>query len=248
MGLAALIPLFVAVATIMLAFAASLGLQMETVQHARLARYDLLATQAAATTLQTQASSLQTAAWTAQTAANLAQAALAPMPATPVCPTGVVCGVVAEASYSVDGTSAIAGGGSDAVVAPNIEAAALETRTAVTINVALVDANGVLLYARPHRVKVRMYGTGFADVTALQDAAGQNVAFVNGSAENDGCAADGSGCDPARVTTEDPTTVDAVNQCVLGYGSGTCASQYPSAAQKVNVTWANGQDAPDTGP
>jgi len=248
MGLPALIPIFIALATIALAFASSLGVQIAAIQQERLARYDLLATAAASGYLQSQGVSLQTAAWGASANANLTTAQLTSMPSTSVCPNGVVCGVTATASYAVDGSTAVAPTAGDDVVAPNIESAAHETRTALTINVALVDANGVLLYARPHRVKLRLYGTNGAEVTALQDAAGQNVAFVNGAAENDGCAIDGSGCDPSRIGAEDPTTVDAVNQCVQGYGSGTCATQFPSAANKTNTTWSNGQDAADSGP
>jgi hypothetical protein len=248
MGLPALIPIFIALATIALAFAASLGVQIQTIQQERFARYDLLATAAASGFLQTQGVTLQMAAWNAIANANLAAAQLTSMPSTRVCPNGVVCGVTATATYAVDGSTAVAATPNNNVVAPNIESAAHETRTALTINVALVDANGVLLYARPHRVKLRLYGTNGAEVTALQDAAGQNVAFVNGAAENDGCAIDGSGCDPNRVSAQDPTTVDAVNQCVQGYGSGICATQFPSAADKTNTTWSNGQDATDTGP
>jgi hypothetical protein len=248
MGLPALIPILIAIATIALAFASNLAVQVQGVQHARLARYDLLAAQAAENYLQTVGVTLQAAAWGASANAVLTTQQLTAMPSTSVCQAGVVCGVTATASYSVDGTSATAATGTNDVVAPNIESAAHETRTAITMNVALVDANGVLLYARPHRVKLRLYGTGNADVTALQDDAGQNIGFVNGAAENDGCAADGSGCDPARVRPEDPTTVDAVNQCVQGYGSGTCSSAFPSAAQKINDTWSNAQAAADTGP
>ena len=248
MGLPALIPIFIALATIALAFASNLAFTVQGIQHERLARYDLLAMQAAAGYLQTQGVTLQTTAWAASANAVIGAQPLTAMPATSVCPSGIVCGITATATYSVDGTSADAATGTDNVVAPNIETAAHETRTAVTMNVALVDANGVLMYARPHRVKLRLYGTGFADVTALQDAAGQNIGFVNGAAENDGCAADGTGCDPARVTTEDPTTVDAVNQCIQGYGSGTCTTAFPSAAQKVDTTWSNQQATADTGP
>jgi hypothetical protein len=170
------------------------------------------------------------------------------MTAMSLCPSGVRCGVSATATYTIDGTTERPAGQTDVVTAPNIESAALETRTAITMNVSLVDADGTLLYVRPHRVKLRLYGANGAEVTALQDAAGQTATLVNGSAENDGCAADGTGCDPARVIAEDPTTVDAVDQCSQGICSGTCSTQFPNAAVKVNATWSNGQAAPDTGP
>jgi hypothetical protein len=248
MGLPALIPIFIALATIALAFASNLAISLHGIQQERLARYDLLATAAASGYLQQQGVTLQTTAWNASTNASVTTAGLTAMPSTAVCANGVVCGITATATYAIDGSTAGTATANNDVVAPNIESAAHETRTAVTINVALVDANGVLMYARPHRVKLRLYGTNGAEVTALQDGAGQNVGFVNGAAENDGCAIDGSGCDPNRVTTQDPTTVDAVNQCVQGYGSGTCSTQFPSAADKTNATWSNGQAAASNGP
>jgi len=46
-----------------------------------------------------------------------------------------------------------------------------------------VDASGYLLYVRPHRVKLRLYGTNGSEVTAYQDSAGQSATLVSGSAK-----------------------------------------------------------------
>lgn len=248
MGLLPLIPILIAIATIALAGASALGVQVQAVAQTRLARYDLMGARFAAGNLQAIGSALQATGWNANAVPTIDAAALTPMAAISLCPAGVLCGVCATATYTIDGTTEQPAGVADVVTAPNIESAAYETRTAVTMTVSLVDASGTLLYVRPHRVKLRLYGNNGADVTALQDSAGETATLVNGSAENDGCAIDGTGCDPGRVFAEDPTTVDAVDQCVQGVGSGTCSTQFPPASAKVNTTWSNGQAAPDTGP
>jgi hypothetical protein len=248
MGLLPLIPIFIAIATIALAAANSLALQVHGVAQTRLARYDLIAARFAAGNLQTIGAALQTSGWSASTSATIDPAALTPMLATSLCAARVQCGVSATATYAIDGSTEDPAGATDLVTAPNVESAAHETRTAVTMTVSLVDASGNLLYVRPHRVKLRLYGTNGSEVTAYQDSAGQSATLVSGSAENDGCAVDGSGCDPARIMAEDPTTIDAVDQCEQGIGSGTCATEFPSVSAKVNTTWSNGQVAPDTGP
>lgn len=251
MTLAGILPLLGGLATFALFFAMNLGLSLHSVAEARLAQYDAIAAQAAQSQLQQDGVSLQTAAWTAKAPANLQAAQLPSMPATSLCATNVGCTLRGVASFSVEGTTTVVGTQYQ-VVSSNVESAAYETRTAIVMNVQIIDSSGNVMYARPHDTLLRLYGTGFADVTSTQDGASQASGLANGAAENDGCASDGTGCDPARVQAQDPTTVDAVNQCVIGYGSGTCAGAYgtnfPSAANKTNPTWQNNQSSGSTGP
>jgi len=249
--LAGLLPLLGGLATFALFFAMNLGLSLHTVAESRLAQYDAIAAQAAQSQLQQDGVALQTMAWNAHAPASLQGAQLPSLPATSLCATTVGCSIQGVASYSVEGTTTVVGT-QDQIVSANVESAAYETRTAVVMNVQILDSVGNVMYARPHYVLLRLYGTGFADVTSTQDGASQAVGLANGAAENDGCANDGTGCDPARVQAQDPTTVDAVNQCNLGYGSGTCAGAYgtdfPSAANKTNPTWQDNQSVGSTGP
>jgi hypothetical protein len=249
--LAGILPLLGGLATLALFFAMNMGLSLHAVADSRLAQYDAIAAQAAASQLQQDGVALQTAAWAAKAPANLHGAQLPSMPATSLCATAVGCVLRAVASYSVEGTTTVVGT-QDQIVSSNVESAAYETRTAVVMNVQILDSAGNVMYARPHNTLLRLYGTAFADVTSTQDGASQASGLANGAAENDGCASDGTGCDPARVQAQDPTTVDAVNQCVLGIGSGTCSGAYgtnfPSAANKTNPTWQNGQSAGTSGP
>jgi hypothetical protein len=180
--------------------------------------------------------------------------ALAAMAPTALCDTSAPCGFSATATYSVDGESDVATGTPSAatVVAPNVESASgvWERRVAVTMTVNIIETGtGAIVHTRPMRVKMRLWAPNNAEVEEDQDAAARDNRQSYGAAENEGCSATGTGCDPSAPSTPDPTTLDAESQCVVGAGSGTCApGEMQSVQQKVNRSWNNGQAAGGTGP
>jgi hypothetical protein len=98
-------------------------------------------------------------------------------------------------------------------------------------------------------VKIRLWAPNNAEAQQEQDAGARLNRVADGAAENEGCAADGTGCDPNRVSAADPTTVDGRAQCVQGPGSGTCAAgESRPQEQKSNITWSNAQSHPVSGP
>jgi hypothetical protein len=174
-------------------------------------------------------------------------APLAPMSTTSLCDAAAPCGLAAGATFAVDGQTDGAQVGTASVLAPNVESAdgIWERRVAVTMTVSVVEADtGNVLHVRPQRVKVRLWAPDNAEVDEGQDGAARWNRVVAGAAENEGCAADGSGCDGDRVEAADPTTLDGRAQCVAGAGSGTCAlGEMRPAESKANVTWSNPQSA-----
>jgi hypothetical protein len=177
-------------------------------------------------------------------------APLAPMGTTALCAASAPCGYAATATFRLDGQTDAAQAASSVVVAPNVESASgvFERRIAVTMTVNIIEAaTGNIVHARPQRVKVRLWAPDHAEAQDDQDAAARFNRTVSGAAENEGCASDGTGCDQARVTAADPTTIDGRAQCVLGPGSGSCApGEMKPREQKSNVPWSNPQSSAAT--
>jgi hypothetical protein len=246
-NLIAVLPLAFGLAFLMLGSVQTMAAQARAMADERFARYDALAERFAARNLEVLGAAIQTNAWAAQAAPVLSAQTLPAMASVSVCPTGTQCTTLASATYAVDGATS-AGGSTDVVTAPNVEQNALEVRVAVTMTTTLTDRSGNVLYQRPHRVKLRLYGNGGAEVDGIQDMAAKNTGFVEGAAEDEGCAPDGTGCDPAAPTRPDPTDVDALTACQQGVGSGTCAAPTTVTDQKVTQTFSNGQYVAPSGP
>jgi hypothetical protein len=247
MGFMSVVPFLFGLAVMLLAVMQVDVSQARTMGHERLARFDIIAERAAARNLETLGAGIQATAWANAAAPVLTAATLPAMGAVSVCATGTQCGLTATATYAVDGATS-AGGATDQVLAPNVERNAAEVRVAMTITTNLLDQNGNVLYSRPHRVKLRLYGNGGSEVDGTQDSAGKDSGFVEGAAEDEGCAPDGTGCDPAAPTLPDPTDVDALTACAQGAGSGTCAAPSTVTDNKVNTTFSNGQYVAPSGP
>ena len=241
----------IAIAYYALGGAEMLLLGVKAAGDAQVARYETLAARQAKLTL---TSELAAAEQSAVSANNPYQpiGQLAPMGATVLCDASAPCGLSATATYTTDGeTDAAQGPAAATVVAPNIETVAgvTERRVAVTMTVNVIEAStGNILHTRPYRVKYRLWAPNNAEAQQDQDGAARLNRAVAGASENEGCATDGTGCDPNAVTAPDPTTIDGQAQCVVGAGSGTCApGEVKPDQQKSNVTWSNPQAAPGTG-
>lgn len=227
-------------------------LSVKAVGDAQIARYETLAARQAKLTLTAELVAAEQAAVSANTPYQPV-GALAPMGATALCDAAAPCGYSATATFSTDGeTDGAPGQPAATVTAPNVETVAgvSERRVAITMTVNIIEAaTGNIVHSRPQRVKYRLWAPNNAEAVQDQDAGARLNRVANGASENEGCAADGTGCDPSAVTAVDPTTIDGRTQCVVGPGSGTCApgEQHPDE-QKANVTWSNPQSSPTSGP
>jgi hypothetical protein len=216
---------------------------------AQIGRYESLAARHAKLSLIAQLAAAEQAAVDAGTPYQ-AVGPLAPMAATALCAAAAPCGFAASATFALDGQTDAAQAASSLVLAPNVEGVAgvFERRIAVTMTVNIIEAaTGNVVHARPQRVKLRLWAPNHAEAQEDQDAAARMNRAASGASENEGCAADGTGCDPARVTSADPTTIDGRTQCVLGPGSGSCApGESKPQEQKQNVLWSNPQASAGT--
>ncbi len=241
----------IAIAYYSLGGAEMLLLGVKAAQDEQVARYETLAARQAKATLASELAAAEQSAISANTP-NQPIGQLAPMGATDLCDASAPCGVSATATYATDGeTDGAPGPAAATVVAPNVETVAgvSERRIALTMTVNVIEtASGSILHTRPYRVKYRLWAPNNAEAVQDQDGSARLNRVVAGASENEGCAADGTGCDPSAVTAVDPTTIDGQSQCVVGPGSGTCApGEVKPAQQKANVTWSNPQAAVGTG-
>jgi hypothetical protein len=242
----------IAVASYALGGAQLLLLAAKAAADAQIGRYEMVAARHAKLTLTTE---LAAAEQSAVNAGNPYQAIgqLAPMGMTALCDDSAPCGYSATATFVADGeTDGASGPTASYVVAPNVETVPgiSERRVAVTMTVNIIEAaSGNVVHSRPQRVKIRLWAPNNAEAQQEQDAGARLNRVADGAAENEGCAADGTGCDPNRVSAADPTTVDGRAQCVQGPGSGTCAAgESRPQEQKSNITWSNAQSHPVSGP
>ncbi len=240
----------IAIAYYALGGAEMLLLGVKAAQDAQVARYETLAARHAKAALATELAAAEQSAVSANTPYSPV-GQLAPMGATDLCDASAPCGLSATATYSTDGeTDGAPGAYATMVVAPNVETVTgvSERRIALTMTVSVIEtATGNILHTRPYRVKYRLWAPNNAEAVQDQDGGARLNRVAAGASENEGCATDGTGCDPSAVSAADPTTIDGQTQCVVGAGSGTCApGEVKPDQQKSNVTWSNPQAAAGT--
>jgi hypothetical protein len=246
MNLLLMVAAVAAIASYALGGAQLLLASVQAAGHARVARMEAVADRQAKIVLAAELGAAERAA--VQAGAPYGPLAPpAPMAATSLCDASAPCGLAASATFAVDGQTDGTRAGTASVVAPNVEAAQgiWERRVAMTMTVSVLEAQtGNVLHVRPQRVKVRLWAPDYAEVDEAQDGAARWNRVAAGAAEDEGCAADGTGCDTDRVQVADPTTLDGRAQCVEGAGSGTCTpGEMRPAESKANVTWSNAQSA-----
>jgi hypothetical protein len=248
-GLLPLLPILAALATIALGGAQVLLAQGHTVAANHLATASATASRYADAYLQNLGASIQQTVSTNGSSPTFNAATLPAMPATSLCAVTVtVCNTYATATFALAGSTAL-GGSVDQVVAPNVQLDVNESRTAITVTVNVVDAKGNVLFTRPHLTKLRLFGSNSSEVAEVEEGNARASNISIGAAENEGCASDGTGCDPAAPQTPDPTNVDAVSVCQQNQGSGSCTGAPPIVStNRANDPYSNTQSVSSGGP